>query len=132
MKNGPDLLTVDLEWRITLAKEGDGELLAELLGSEHERDQLLQSEPRAKLLWDFLGDVVAGKIKLPPPRKLTYEQRRTRYWREKWVVRGVDAHMGKRRDKSERALWTRKLCEVYGTTPIAVADFKRNSRRRRS
>jgi len=127
----PDLMNLDLEWRIALTRKGDGELLAELLRDEESREKLLQFKPTADFLWDFLAGVVACEIKLPAPRKLTYLAKHKRWLREKVVTRGVDAYIGKRRDKPERDYWTRKLCEVYGTTPEAVEAFKRSSRRRR-
>jgi hypothetical protein len=127
-----DLLTLDVEWRIVLAKQGDGELLAELLRSERRRNEVLQFEPTSELLWSFLTDVITGEIKLPAPRKLTYLAKTRRWQREKAVARGLDIYMGKRRNKSERTLWMRKLCAAYGTTPNAVAAFQQSSRKRRS
>ena len=125
----PDIMNVDLEWRIDLAKKGDGEPLAELLRSERRRDELLRSKPRADFLWDFLAGVVAGEIKLPAPRKRTYLTKSRRWLLEAAVARGV--YMGKCRNSAERDYWTRKLCEAYGTTPDRVAAFTRSNRRRR-
>jgi hypothetical protein len=128
----PDIMTSELEWRIELARKGDGELLAEWLRSNQERDELLQCEPAAEILWSFLADVVAGKARLSAPLKLSYMARKRRWVREERVAAAVAARMNSRRNKSERDYWTRKLCEAYGTTPDAVADFIRSSQRRRS
>jgi hypothetical protein len=126
-----DLATADMEWRIMLAKQGDGEMLAELLCSEEQRNKALQFAPTAELLWGFFTDVVTGETKLPKPHKRTWLAKNRHWLREQAVARGVDAYLGKRRNKAERELWTRKLCKAYGTTPNAVAAFKKASRRRR-
>jgi len=126
-----DIATEGLKFLIHLAKKGDGKLLADSLRSEQELDHLLHSEATAELLREFLAGVVSGEIKLAPPCKLTYIAKSNRWLAEKLVAWGVNAHIVKRRKKSERDYWTRKLCDLYGTTPNAVANFRRSSRRRR-
>lgn len=125
-----NIAVVNLEWLIALARKGDGEQLAEALRSKEQRDRLLRIEgDAAELLWSLLADALTGKI--PKPKKRTWLAKDRRWFRERAVARSVDAHMGKRRDVEERALWTRKLCEVYDTTPNNVAAFKRSARKRR-
>jgi hypothetical protein len=119
-----DIADVDLEWRILLAKDGDGELLAELLH---------RNEPIHPTLRKFLAEVVAGKIRLKPPRKLTYKSRSRQYLREQMVVWFVEHEMsesGKRRDKDLRTELTQKWCKANGTTVNAVADFQRYQKSR--
>jgi hypothetical protein len=119
-----DLAVVNLEWMIRLARNGDGEPLAKWLH---------RGEPVEPMLREFLAKVVAGKIKLKRPRKLTYAARSRRYLREQMVVRLVDHEMrasNKRRDMGLRTKLTRKWCEDYGTTENAVADFLRHHKRR--
>jgi hypothetical protein len=125
-----NLVTVDLDWRINLAKKGDGELLADLISSAQDRKWLIRHEP----LWDFLAAVVHGKVRLPRPRKLTWLAKDRRWQRERAVARAVHVQMkidGKQRDKGAREYWTRKYCVAYGTTPAAVAAYKHTAKRRR-
>ena len=119
-----DLAVVGLEWMIDLALNGDGEPLAKWLR---------RGKPIEPMLREFLAEVVAGKIKLKRPGKLTYAARSRRYLREEMVVRFVEHEMreiGKRRDTDLRTKLTRKWCEANGTTPNAVADFLRYQKSR--
>lgn len=111
-----DLAVVDLEWRIWLAKKGDGELLAELLR---------RNEPIHPTLREFLAGVVASRIKLKRPvlRTRTYMARGQRWHNERMVVHCVDAEMGKRRNTAERTRLIDKFSQIFGTNPNAVSDF---------
>jgi hypothetical protein len=120
-----DLSELDLEWRISLAKDGDGGPLAKRLLSD--------AYPITSSLRKFLAGVVTGKIKLKRPRKLTYESREQRHWRERKVVWMVNYEMrqaGKQRDKKLRTFPIRKWCEKFGTKPNIVADYRKRNRRR--
>jgi hypothetical protein len=121
-----DLAEVDLEWRIDLAKKGDGGPLAKWLLSDN-------FAPR-KILLAFFAGVVTGKIKLKRPRKLTYELREQRHLRERYVVLLVDHEMrlaGKQRDRNLRTKLTRKWCDRFDTTPNRVESYLRHPRRPR-
>ena len=119
-----DLAVVNLEWMISLALDGDGEMLAELIR---------QNEPVHPILREFLADVVSGKIRLAPRRKLTYKSGLRRYLSEKMVVFFVESEMrdnGKQRDKALRTKLTHKWCKAYGTTINAVDDYLRYQKSR--
>jgi hypothetical protein len=116
------LADVDLEWRIDLARKGDGELLAELLR---------RNEPIPPKLREFLIGVFAGEIKLKRPllRTRTYMARSRLWLREKSVMQIVEIEMrkhGKQRDKNLRTQLIRKWCEVYGTSPAEVDRFRKH------
>jgi hypothetical protein len=124
---GPDLLDVNLEWLIELARQGDGEQLADLIRN---------GEPLAPLLREFLADVVAGKIRLKRPRKRsrTYLSRVNSSLPEKHAVQAVRAEMrglGRQRDTKLRAELTEKWGKVYGVSPVAIADYLKTNRSRR-
>jgi hypothetical protein len=116
-----DLAVVDLEWRIWLAKNGDGELLAELLR---------RNEPIHATLREFLAEVVAGKIKLKRPilRPRTYMAQGQRWHSERMVVHCVNVEMGKRRNTHERTHLIDKFSQIFRTTPNAVGAFLKHGR----
>lgn len=117
---------VDLEWRIGLARKGDGKPLAQLLLWKN-ADRIYDLIPRN--LRAFLVKVVAGKIILKRPllRTRTYIARSRHWLREQAVTRAVEMEMrahGKLRDKGLRTLLTRKWSKVYGTTVTRVDAFR--------
>jgi hypothetical protein len=122
-----DLAIVDLLWKIELARNGDGEMLAQLLRLQGER-------PLHPALKKFLADVVAGKVKLKRPRWLTWRWKHVdRYWREGRVVFMVDFEMekrGKQRDKHLRKKLTSKWCKEFDTNERAVAEYRKREPRR--
>ena len=123
---GDDLESVELEWLIELARKGDGEQLADLIR---------RNEPLDPKLRAFVADVVAGKIRLRRPPKVTYlDRRRSRWNREKQLVEIVEFKMreaGKQRDLAMRARLTGEWCPDFGTTPKRVAEYIKSNRRRR-
>jgi hypothetical protein len=125
MKPVRTLAEVDLEWRIDLAKKGDGGPLAKWLLSDHSAPQQLR---------EFFAGVVTGKIRLKRQRKRTHESEERRHLHERFVVQMVDHEMqlaGKQRDRNLRTKLTSKWCDRCGTTPSRVDDYLRHPRRPR-
>jgi len=118
-----DIADITLEWQIALAKDGDGSQLARAI--------LDNNAIGPTILREFLAGVVDGSIKLKRRRKLTWEHRAHRNdTKERNVAFLVDcmlAQEGRRRDR-EQSL-TQELCKQFGTTPEAVALYRKHRRR---
>jgi hypothetical protein len=127
-----DLRDVSLDWAMDLARKGDGADLARLLREDVQITWIDgASDLGSEKLLKFLADVVAGKIRLPKPRKLTQKSRQDRSMRERAVVRGIAVRMGMKRDPKLRTYWTQKLCDLYGTNPNAVEAYLKTAKKRR-